>query len=275
MDLAVEGVHIKHGVVKINTKAKKVVTKTKKQKKRLMKANLPLRNDCYYGMANQTSQVQKNCIMHFGFTSQGKKFWPGNCENESKRRRLHKVSETSPYSRAIVSGYIAKKIKNAGGPKAARKVRNLARLRRMYNPTPTVPTKHAQTRYKERGSTSSPIYKAEEANRNEAVVVTYIPIKRKYPDAKKSRMTIQLEVDRMSRKSDLPKSKLSSRDAYLFKLSTRAVKREECRLRSVQREKAHKKQCRYVPEYQQICLHPRYTKAKSREKIGTRRSPVS
>ena len=279
--LSAEGVQIKRDVVQLvistdpETKAKKVVPKTKKQKKGLMKGGLPLRNDCYYGMANQASQVQKNCIMHFGFTSQGKKFWTGNCQNKSTRRRSHEVSKASPYSRAIVSGYIAKKIKNAGGPKAARKLRNLARLRRMYNPTPAVPTRHAQIRYNERGSTSSPIYKAEEANRNKAVVVTYLPIKRKYSDAKKSRMTIQLEVDRMSRKSDLPKSKLSSRDAYLFKLSTKAAKHEECRRRSVQKEKAYNKQCRYVPENQHTCWHPHYTKTKLREKFGTRRYPVS
>mmetsp|Transcript_4958 Transcript_4958/g.9214 ORF Transcript_4958/g.9214 Transcript_4958/m.9214 type:complete len:118 (+) Transcript_4958:181-534(+) len=80
----------------------------------------------------------------------------------------------------------------------------------------------------------------------------------------------------MSRKcTDLPKSKLSTRDAHLFKLSTKAVRKEEYRRRSVKRGKAYKKRCMYTPESQQICWHPRYTKLKTRDKIGTRRYPAS
>ena len=55
---------------------------------------------------------------------------------------------------------------------------------------------------------------------------------------------IQKEVDRMSRlpkKSDLPKSKLSPTDAYLFKLSSQAAKKQECMRRRLQREKAYAK----------------------------------
>jgi hypothetical protein len=66
-----------------------------------------------------------------------------------------------PFSRAIVSGYIANKIKKAGDQKAARKTRNPA-LRKKHNPTPAAPTSHAIQRYKERGAASSPIYKSME-----------------------------------------------------------------------------------------------------------------
>ncbi len=109
-------------------------------------------------------------------------------------------------------------------------------------------------------------------NRNKAIVITYIPIQRKYySDAKMSKLTIQQEVDRMGRlsnRSDLPKSKLSRRDAYLFKLSSRATKKEECRRRSNRREKAYKKQCIFVPRYEQHHWHLRYPKMKSTDRYG-------
>ena len=178
--------------------------------------------------------------MHFGSTSSGKTLWPG----KPQRQSISGASKRSPVTRAIVSGYIANKIQNAGGQKAARKTRNLARLRKKYNPMPAAKTAHALQRYKERGSSSSPIYKSWEGEKR-AIVVTYVPIQRKnYSDAKKSRQTIQLEVDRMSQlstKSDLPKSRLSSRDSYLFKLSSQAAKKEEYRRRSTQKRKAYAK----------------------------------
>eukprot|EP00984_Skeletonema_dohrnii_P013128 scaffold5408_cov129-Skeletonema_dohrnii-CCMP3373.AAC.11 len=223
----------------------------KKQKQKRLKAkvqssqsNLPIRNDCYYGMANHKADTEGNqkCIMHFGSTSDCKS-WPGTGKSKGKeKKRLYRVSNGGSFSRAIVSGYMANKIKKSGGQKAARKARNLARLRKKHNPTPAAPTSHAIQRYKERGSHSSPIYKPSKGGKK-AIVVTYVPIQRKfYSDAKKSSRTIQLEVDRMSqlsKKSDLPKSKLSSRDAYLFKLSSRAAKKEECRRRSQQKERAY------------------------------------
>jgi hypothetical protein len=133
-------------------------TKAKAKKKKA----IPIRNDCYYGMANQTVKSKdgdskgRRCIMHFGFTSSGKTFRPEN-KFKTKEQGLYK-SKTS-FSRAIVSGYMANKIKNSCGQKAARKARNLARLRKKYNPRPAVLTAHALQRYKERGKHSSPIYK--------------------------------------------------------------------------------------------------------------------
>eukprot|EP00986_Skeletonema_menzelii_P004825 scaffold1692_cov74-Skeletonema_menzelii.AAC.8 len=205
---------------------------------------LPIRNDCYYGMANHQvdTHESRKCIMHFGSTSDcKKKYWPGKGE-----KQLHRVSKAGPVSRAIVSGYIANKIKKAGRQKAARKTRNLARLRKKHNPMPAVPSSHAKQRYKERGLGSSPIYESLKDGK-EAIVLTYVPIQRSVClDAKNSRRTIQLEVDRMSKlSSDLPKSKLSARDAYLFKLSSQAAKKEEYRRRSQQKEKAYSKQCSY------------------------------
>eukprot|EP00956_Cyclotella_meneghiniana_P001586 scaffold1793_cov19-Cyclotella_meneghiniana.AAC.1 len=233
------------------TPQKQKISKKKRRKAKVKSShNLPIRNDCYYGMANHKvdNQGRRKCIMHFGFTSGCKtKHWPSK---ESKRH--YYISERPissskcPISRAIVSGYIANKIKKTGGRKAARKTRNLARLRKKHNPTPAAPTSHAIQRYRERGIASSPVYKPMEGG-NEAIVVTYVPIQRElYSDAKKSRLSIQVEVDRMSnlsKKSGLPKSKLSSRDAYLFKLSSQATKKEECRRRSQQKQKAYSKQC--------------------------------
>jgi hypothetical protein len=252
-------------VPKRNKKRKKKGTKAKansppenlstaqkpEQKKKRLRAkakvnkppcNLPIRNDCYYGMANHKADNRK-CIMHFGCTSSGKTLWPGGAT-----KRLCGVSKGVLLSRAIVSGYVSNKIKKAGAHKAARKTRNLARLQKKYNPTPAHMSPHALQRYKERGSASSPIYKPI-GNRNEVIVVTYVPIRREhYLDAKASRRTFRLEVDRMSqlsKKSDLPKNKLSSRDEYLFKLSSQAVKKEEYRRRSNQKKKAYEKQCSY------------------------------
>mmetsp|Transcript_15669 Transcript_15669/g.24337 ORF Transcript_15669/g.24337 Transcript_15669/m.24337 type:complete len:428 (-) Transcript_15669:48-1331(-) len=228
--------------------------KKKKKKRRKAKVksshNLPIRNDCYYGMANHKVDTQggRKCMMHFGSTS--------SCQTKSKylqseeTKRHYRISKR-PISRAIVSGYIANKIKKAGGRKAARKTRNLARLRKKHNPMPAAPSSHAMQSYKERGFASTPIYKPMKGG-NEAVVVTYVPIQREvYSDAKKSRLSIQAEVNRMSqlsKKSDLPKSKLSSRDAYLFKLSSQAAKKEECRRRSQHKQKAYSKQCGYPLE---------------------------
>jgi hypothetical protein len=48
-------------------------------------------------------------------------------------------------------------------------------------------------------------------------------------------------MSRSSKQTDLPKSKLSSRDAYLFKLSSQALKKEECRRRLEQRHRAYAK----------------------------------
>eukprot|EP00984_Skeletonema_dohrnii_P020099 scaffold9709_cov126-Skeletonema_dohrnii-CCMP3373.AAC.10 len=225
---------------KLKKKGKRIKAKVKSSQ-----CNLPIRNDCYHGMANHKvdTERRRECIMHFGSTSYCTKLWPGQ-----EKKRLHWVSNGGSFSRVIVSGYMANKIKKSGGQKAARKTRNLARLRKKHNPTPAAPTPHALQRYKERGSHSSPIYKPIEGGKK-AIVVTYLPIQRDvYSDAKKSSQTIQLEVDRMSqlsKKSDLPKSKLSSRDAYLFKLSNRAATKEECRRRSQQKERAYCTQCCY------------------------------
>ncbi len=210
------------------------------------KDNLPSRYDCYYGMANHKIDPRergRGCIMHFGSTSSGKTFWPKKKTFKTKGQGLNKSK--TPFSRAIVSGYMANKIKNSGIQKAARKVRNLARLRKKYNPRPAAPTAHALQRYKERGKYSSPIYKPASNNENEVVVVTYVPIQRKiYADARSSTLTIRREVKRMSglsKQTDLPKSKLSSRDAYLFKLSSQALKKKECRRRKEQRQRAYAK----------------------------------
>eukprot|EP00559_Dactyliosolen_fragilissimus_P004556 CAMPEP_0184857830 /NCGR_PEP_ID=MMETSP0580-20130426/2983_1 /TAXON_ID=1118495 /ORGANISM="Dactyliosolen fragilissimus" /LENGTH=497 /DNA_ID=CAMNT_0027353661 /DNA_START=43 /DNA_END=1536 /DNA_ORIENTATION=- len=225
-------------------KPQKQEEKKKRHKAKVKSShNLPICNKFYYGMANQGG---RKCMMNFGSTSgcQTKsKYWPSE---ETKRH--YRISKCR-ISRPIVSGYIANKIKKAGGRKAARKTRNLARLQKKYNPMPAVPSSHAMQRYKERGFASTPIYKPMKGG-NEAIVVTYVPIQREvYSDAKKSRLSIQVEVDRMSqlsKKSDLPKSKLSSRDAYMFKLSSQAVKKEECRRRSQQKQKAYLKQCSYL-----------------------------
>ena len=210
------------------------------------KDNLPLRYDCYYGMANHKIDPRergRGCIMHFGSTSSGKTFWPKKKTFKTKGQGLYKSK--TPFSRAIVSGYMANKIKNSGGQKAARKARNLARLRKKYNPRPAAPTAHALQRYKERGRYSSPIYKPASNNQNEVVVVTYVPIQRKiYADARSSTLTIRREVKRMSglsKQTDLPKSKLSSRDTYLFKLSSQALKKKECRRRKEQWQRAYAK----------------------------------
>eukprot|EP00985_Skeletonema_marinoi_P020715 scaffold12377_cov75-Skeletonema_marinoi.AAC.1 len=53
-------------------------------------------------------------------------------------------------------------------------------------------------------------------------------------------------MSQLSKKSDLPKSKLSSRDAYLFKLSSRAAKKEECRRRLQQKERAYSSKSRWI-----------------------------
>jgi hypothetical protein len=219
-----------------------------KAKAKMKKAVVPIRNDCYYGMANHTANSKegdskgRRCIMHFGFTSSGKTCWSKNTF-KTKEQVLYKSK--TPFSSAIVSGYMANKIKNSCGQKAARKARNLARLRKKYNPRPAAPTAHALQRYKERGKYSSPVYKPTGANQNNVVVMTYMPIQREiYADSKSSTLTIRREVKRMSRLSkqtDLPKSKLSSRDAYLFKLSSQALKKEECRRRLEKRERAYAK----------------------------------
>jgi hypothetical protein len=230
-------------------KKKPIPIRNAKAKK---KKPIPIRNDCYYGMANHTVNSKegdlkgKRCIMHFGFTSSGKTFRPENTL-KTKGRGLYrpKTPSKTPFSRAIVSGYMANKIKNSCGHKAARKVRNLARLRKKYNPRPAAPTAHALQRYKERGKYSSPVYKPTGDNQNDVVVVTYMPIQREiYADSKRSTLTIRREVKRMSRSSkqtDLPKSKLSSRDAYLFKLSSQSLKKEECRRLLEQRQRAYAK----------------------------------
>ena len=88
----------------------------------------------------------------------------------SKSNRRH-LFQSDPFSKAIVSGgYIANKIKKAGRRKAARKSRNLNRLCNIYNPLPAAPTKHARQRYKERGSSSTPVYQG----KHNVAVVTYI-----------------------------------------------------------------------------------------------------
>lgn len=235
---------------KIGEKKKATKKKNKggrtKAKAKMKKAVVPIRNDCYYGMANHTANSKegdskgRRCIMHFGFTSSGKTFSPENTF-KTNGQGLYKSS----FSWAIISGYMANKIKNSCGHKAARKARNLARLRKKYNPRPAAPTAHALQRYKERGKYSSPVYKPTGDTQNDVAVVTYMPVQREiYADSKSSTLTIRREVKRMSRLSkqtDLPKSKLSSRDAYLFKLSSQALKKEECRRRKEQRQRAYAK----------------------------------
>ena len=79
-----------------------------------------------------------------------------------------------------------------------------------------------------------------------------------------------LEVDRMkhsARISGLPRSKLSSRDAYLLKLSSKAAKKEESRRRSTQQKKAYKQ----VPIAHDQFLRPRNPKMNSSQNFGTRR----
>lgn len=144
---------------------------TKKKNKNKMKNAIPIRNDCYYGMANHTTNSKegdskgRRCIMHFGCTSSGKTF---RFENTFKTngQGLYKSS----FSWAIISGYMANKIKNSCGHKAARKARNLARLRKKYNPRPAAPTAHALQRYKERGKYSSPVYKPTGDTQNDVVL---------------------------------------------------------------------------------------------------------
>ena len=252
--------------------------KAKKHKAKLERP-LPIRSDCYYGMANHQNDTQskRKGIMHFGSTSECKtKYWPSN-----KKKLLHRDFNVGPFSRAIISGYIANKVKKAGGQKAARKTRNLARLRKKHNPTPADPTRHAKQRYKERGLDSSSIYKSLNDGK-EAIVMTYVPIQRRnYSDAKNSSKTIQLEVDRMSKlskKSDLPKSKLSSRDACLFELSSQATKKEEWMRRSERKKRAYAKQCMWIPlgintnVPQDIHIHDRRNNRRSEHKSAPGRS---
>ena len=271
-------------------KRKKKRGKKYKTKVERPQINLPICNDCYYGMENHQVDTKKsrNCIMHFGSTSDCKtRYWPGDKKKQLCRHGQDgRVSNLpGPFSRAIVSGYIANKIKKSGGQKAARQMRNLARLR-SANPMPAFLSSHAKQRYKERGLGSSPIYKSLKDG-NEAIVLTYVLIQRKYlSDAKNSSQTIQLEVDRMSKlskKSELPTSNLSSRDAHLFKLSRQATKEEEWRHRSQQKKKAYSKQCSYPVDEswtplsinteapQGLHIHGRGNNRR-RHKLATRRS---
>lgn len=254
---------------KANSPSKK---KEKKLRTKLNKTprNLPIRNDCYYGMANHRADTEERtkCIMHFGCTSSSRTLWPGR-----ETKRLCAVSKGGLLSRQIVSGYVSNKIKKAGAKKAARKTLNLDRLQKKYNPIPAIPTQHAVQRYKERGSASSPIYIPTE-NRNEVIVVTYLPIRRElYSEAKNSRRTFQREVDRMSQLSkksgDLPRYKLSSRDEYLFKLSSQAVKKEEHRRRSNQKKRAYAKRhsCSHLPHENWT---PRSRNTKASQPLHTR-----
>ena len=89
-----------------------------KAKAKMKKAVVPIRNDCYYGMANHTANSKegdskgRRCIMHFGFTSSGKTCWSKNTF-KTKGQALYKSKNS--FSRAIVSGYMANKIKNSCG----------------------------------------------------------------------------------------------------------------------------------------------------------------
>ena len=179
---------------------------------------------------------KKKCIMQFGLTAGGKSFWPKNIKVEAKGGCQHKRQKRA-YSRAIVSGYLANKRKEAGGAKARRKACNLNRLRNKNNP-PAVPSAHALQRYQERGSSSTPIYK-DIGSHGKVIIVTYTYAKRAiYSKAKNSQQTILLQVDQMkcsAKHTGLPRSKLSPRDAYLLKLSSKAATKEEQRRRFIRK----------------------------------------
>ena len=111
--------------------------------------------------------------------------------------------------------------------------------------------------------------------KRKAIVITYIPIRReRISETKEAKSMVLSEVNRMNNSakiSGLPKSKLSSRDGYLLKLSSEALKKEEYKRRSIQREKAYKK----VGNHNQFYLTPRTPKFNLSNNFGTHRYPSS
>lgn len=226
---------------------------------RLQATSRPVNDQNYYGKRctpNQTDKRRKICIAHFGFSVQGKSAWPTNkFQTKSKINSRNGLNQTQSLNISIRwkagydKGFLANKGKKAGGAKAGRKAGNLARLKKTHNP-PAALTNHALMRYRERKSSSTPVYKYKD--KKSAIVVTYYPIprlmrpqeigwRRANFEAKSSKMRILFEVERMNqlaKMSGLPRYKLSPRDGYLLKLSNTAVKEYEHINRLVRRERA-------------------------------------
>lgn len=141
------------------------------------------------------------------------------------------------------SGYLAAKAKVAGERKAARKERNLDRLVRQYNP-PTILTKHAAQRYRERGPSSIPVYKYEKhcvsergGSKDRSTIVTFIPIN-KYR-AREARDTLVNEAkynNHFSKRSQLPKDPLSWREATILRKTKDWEIKAHVKRRGMQRE---------------------------------------